>query len=225
MKSALTSTIAIASLTQTNAFAPSSLKATITITSTSISTINNNNNNSNHNNKSTQLYGLFDGIKEAFVAPALERSTLDAERETPIDRWMGWNVKSSDSPSVAQAPDNFVDSMAAENYIATKLTKPMGIVFEENDEEFGGIFVLSLSEGGAAEQDGKIKPGDQLVAVNDKKVSGFSFDDALGAIIDSTDEKTQLIFFRGTDKQLYGPTGASKDWLDEFIASPPASIF
>lgn len=44
----------------------------------------------------TQLYGLFDGIKEAFVAPALERSTLDAERETPIDRWMGWNVKSSD---------------------------------------------------------------------------------------------------------------------------------
>jgi hypothetical protein len=214
MKSALTSTIAILSLTQTNAFAPSPLKAT---TTTIIAT--------KHNHKSTQLYGLFDGIKDAFVAPALERSTLDAERETPIDRWMGWNVKSTDSPSIAQAPENFVDSMAAENYIATKLTKPMGIVFEENDEEFGGIFVLSLSEGGAAEKDGKIKPGDQLVAVNQKKVSGFSFDDALGAIIDSSEEQTQLIFFRGSDKQLYGPTGASKDWLDEFIANPPASIF
>lgn len=128
-------------------------------------------------------------------------------------------------PTSSIAPANFVDSMAAENYIGTKLIKPMGIVFEENDEEFGGIFVLSLSEGGAAEKDGKIKPGDQLVAVNDKKVSGFSFDDALGTIIDSTLEETQLIFFRGTDKQLYGPTGASKDWLDEFIASPPASIF
>jgi hypothetical protein len=36
--------------------------------------------------------GLFDGVKDAFNAPALERSTLDAERETPIDRWMGWSV-------------------------------------------------------------------------------------------------------------------------------------
>jgi hypothetical protein len=37
--------------------------------------------------------GLFDGVKEAFSAPALERSAIDAERETPIDRWMGWSVK------------------------------------------------------------------------------------------------------------------------------------
>lgn len=38
------------------------------------------------------LNGLFDGVKEAFSAPALERSIIDAERETPIDRWMGWSV-------------------------------------------------------------------------------------------------------------------------------------
>lgn len=126
---------------------------------------------------------------------------------------------------LSTVPTNFVDSMDAVNYIGTKLTKPMGIVFEENDEECGGIFVLSLSEGGAAEKDGKIKPGDQLVAVNDKKVSGLSFDEALGAIMDSTAEKTQLIFFRGTEAQLYGPTGASKSWLEEFIAKPPASLF
>ena len=45
--------------------------------------------------KNTELYmGLFDGVKDAFSAPALERSTLDAERETPIDRWMGWSVTS-----------------------------------------------------------------------------------------------------------------------------------
>lgn len=41
--------------------------------------------------------GLFDGIKEAFAAPALERSILDAERETPIDRWMGWSVRTDDT--------------------------------------------------------------------------------------------------------------------------------
>lgn len=41
--------------------------------------------------------GLFDGVKEAFSAPALERSTLSSERETPIDRWMGWSVASDSS--------------------------------------------------------------------------------------------------------------------------------
>ena len=38
--------------------------------------------------------GLFDGVREAFSAPTLEQSTIDKERETPIDRWMGWSVTS-----------------------------------------------------------------------------------------------------------------------------------
>jgi len=41
--------------------------------------------------------GLFDGVKEAFSAPALERSGVDSERETPIDRWMGWSVASENN--------------------------------------------------------------------------------------------------------------------------------
>jgi hypothetical protein len=45
--------------------------------------------------QSTQLQmGLFDGVKSAFSAPAPERSKLNSERETPIDRWMGWSVVS-----------------------------------------------------------------------------------------------------------------------------------
>ena len=50
--------------------------------------------NQNSLSSSTALNGLFDGVKEAFSAPALERSQIDAERETPIDRWMGWSVVS-----------------------------------------------------------------------------------------------------------------------------------
>lgn len=38
--------------------------------------------------------GLFDGVKDAFAAPSLQRSVIDSERETPIDRWMGWSVVS-----------------------------------------------------------------------------------------------------------------------------------
>lgn len=102
------------------------------------------------------------------------------------------------------------------NYVAVELEKPMGIVFEENEEEFGGIYVQSLKDGSKAE--GLLKEGDQLVAVGAKRVSSLPFDDALGAIIDDESPKTKLILFRGTAKQLYGPTGASREWLEEFVA-------
>ena len=50
--------------------------------------------------------GLFDGVKDAFSAPALERSTLDSERETPIDRWMGWSVTSDNQQPQQQAGES-----------------------------------------------------------------------------------------------------------------------
>ena len=42
--------------------------------------------------------GLFDGVKEAFGGDGM--GDLDDARETPIDRWMGWNAK-SETPQVA----------------------------------------------------------------------------------------------------------------------------
>lgn len=108
--------------------------------------------------------------------------------------------------------------MDESNYVAAELAKPMGIIFEENDSEYGGIFVQSLKEGGIAEKSGVLRKGDQLVAVNKKKVCGMPFDDALGSIVDAEGETTKLVFFRGSAKQFYGPTGASKEWIDEFVA-------
>ncbi|KAL3762302.1 hypothetical protein ACHAWU_000949 [Discostella pseudostelligera] len=162
--------------------------------------------------------GVFDGVKEAFGADGM--GELSVERETPIDRWMGWNTKSVDSPQDAvgsKTPLNFIDSMDTKNYVSTSLAKPMGIVFEENDSEFGGIFVLEITEGSSAEIDGTLRPGDQLVSVGGTKVSGLQFEEALGKIIESTEEKVKLVFFRGPAKFLYGPAGASQSWLDEFI--------
>jgi len=46
------------------------------------------------NNVRTQTslnMGLFDGVKDAFGSSGM--GDLDAQRETPIDRWMGWNTK------------------------------------------------------------------------------------------------------------------------------------
>ena len=65
-----------------------------------------------HGSTSTQLnMGLFDGVREAFSAPALERSTLDAERETPIDRWMGWSVASENSKARSDAQGMFAQRL------------------------------------------------------------------------------------------------------------------
>lgn len=119
--------------------------------------------------------------------------------------------------TAAPTDDDFVDSMDAKNYVTVELEKPMGIVFEENEEEFGGIFVQSLKEGSKAE--GLLQPGDQLVAVSGNKVASLSFDDALGAIVDDESPKTKLVLFRGTAPQFYGPTGASQEWLKEFLAT------
>jgi len=164
--------------------------------------------------------GMFDGAKEAFKADT-GMGELDGDRETPIDRWMGWNVKDADAPRQAigsQEPTDFIDSMDGTNYITASLTKPMGISFEENDDsEMGGIFVTDVTEGGSAMTDGTVRPGDQLVSVGDKKVVGLPFEDALGTVIDSTEDQTKLVFFRGPAKFLYGPAGASQEWLDEFI--------
>jgi hypothetical protein len=46
--------------------------------------------------------GLFDGVREAFSAPTLEQTTIDKERETPIDRWMGWSVVSESNQQQKQ---------------------------------------------------------------------------------------------------------------------------
>ena len=111
---------------------------------------------------------------------------------------------------------DFVDSMDVKNYVGVSLEKPMGVVFEENDSEFGGIFVQSVTEEGSAAKSGILKTGDQLVAVGTKNVAGLDFDDALAAILESETQLTSLSLFRGTAKQFYGPTGPSKDWLSEF---------
>jgi len=166
--------------------------------------------------------GLFDGVKEAFGANSLERPEIESGRETPIDRWMGWTVVSENQQQQVKQQDNqagdFLDAMDEVNYVSVQLSKPMGIIFEENDSEFGGIFVQSLKEGGAAEVDGAVKVTDQLIAVVDDDVSGLPFEDALNKVVESTGETTKLILFRGTAKQFYGPTGASKAWVQEFIA-------
>ena len=51
------------------------------------------------------------------------------------------------------------------------MTKPLGIIFEEI-EAGEGVFVQDLVEGGLAEIQGQIQPGDVLIGVTAVKVVG-----------------------------------------------------
>lgn len=112
-----------------------------------------------------------------------------------------------------------VDPMDTNNYLVAHLTLPMGILFEENeDEQYGGAFVAEINEGCSAAADGTICRGDQLIAIGQKRVSGMDFQDVMTLILGNTEAKTKLSFFRGPAESLYGPAGASVEWLDEFVA-------
>jgi hypothetical protein len=84
----------------------------------------------------TELYGLFDGVKDAFTQPP---SSLEAERETPIDRWMGWSVVSeNDVKEVAEPVGTFssvtVDEVdfrprADESFCGCKIHLPHETIF------------------------------------------------------------------------------------------------
>lgn len=174
--------------------------------------------------------GLFDGFKDAFGSGSTDAKTaLPSDRETPIDRWLGIDVASKNEEVIKQqqaeaasgdsAADSFVDSMDEGNYVTVSLSKPMGVVFEENEPDTGGVFVASLAAGGAAATDGTLVEGDQLVIVGDTLVTGRDFDACLDVIRNSAGDATRLIVFRGGVKNLYGNLGASEEWMQGFVAS------
>lgn len=174
------------------------------------------------NKKSSKIQHLQPGTQMQLnlFGDMKERSEIDADRETPIDRWMGWtSVSEKKIERQLQNADDFVDAMDKKNYVAVELSKPMGIVFEENDAKFGGINVQSMAEGGIASINGIIEVGDQLISVGNTCVSGFEFDEALNKIIECEEDTIKLVLFRGSAQQFYGPTGASKAWLEEFVST------
>eukprot|EP00984_Skeletonema_dohrnii_P030962 scaffold22896_cov65-Skeletonema_dohrnii-CCMP3373.AAC.1 len=112
-----------------------------------------------------------------------------------------------DNPSVDPTDDN--------NYLTTHLTRPMGILFEENyDVQHGGAYIAEINEGGSAAADGSICRGDQLIAIEEKRVIGMDFDDIM-QVIEESDTNIKLTVFRGPAESLYGPSCGSAEQLGE----------
>eukprot|EP00984_Skeletonema_dohrnii_P022679 scaffold11771_cov144-Skeletonema_dohrnii-CCMP3373.AAC.1 len=92
-----------------------------------------------------------------------------------------------------------VDPMNVDSYISVHLPKPIGIRFEENDSDYGGVFVADIDSKFSAAADGSIRRGYQLIAVGEKRVSGMDFDEAvMQPIVDNNEAEVTLVFFTGS---------------------------
>jgi hypothetical protein len=90
-------------------------------------------------------------------------------------------------------------------YLEVTLQKPMGIVLEENDPKIRGVYVKSLSQGGAAAASGKIQAGDHLISVQGASVTGKDLDTVLATVGNAPAEGVQMKFYRGALGDIINP--------------------
>jgi len=98
------------------------------------------------------------------------------------------------------------------------LTKPLGIVLEERDEEGNGVVVKTLADGGAAADSGVIVPGDVLLKIGTKDVSTAGFDDVMDLLISApSDAPVSLTLGDGLGRMDITPNLAKQLNPDEAI--------
>jgi len=100
---------------------------------------------------------------------------------------------------------NNVRRSLAMEYLEVTLQKPMGIVLEENDPKIRGVYVKSLSQGGAAAASGKIQAGDHLISVQGASVTGKDLDTVLATVGSAPAEGVQMKFYRGALGDVINP--------------------
>eukprot|EP00931_Biecheleriopsis_adriatica_P002051 TRINITY_DN102683_c0_g1_i1.p1 TRINITY_DN102683_c0_g1~~TRINITY_DN102683_c0_g1_i1.p1 ORF type:complete len:223 (-),score=71.71 TRINITY_DN102683_c0_g1_i1:29-697(-) len=113
--------------------------------------------------------------------------------------------------------DSFVDSSDESNYVTVQLEKPLGLGVGENEGGEGGAIVTELKPGASADASGKVQPGFQVIAVNDKPVYGLPLQKIVDAV-SAGDGPVRLTFFKGDAEFFYGKLGPSSAWLKEFEA-------
>ena len=139
----------------------------------------------------------------------------------PVRGGSGVNDNYHNSPSfppmspLTMSPSTIISSFnEPPNPFTVYLAKPMGIVFEEDDDEghqgsnsSSGIFVVEIHKGSPAESVGILHVGDQLLSVGGVHVA--SLEEALLAIKSSMNERVKLMFYRSrslcnnSDEQQY----------------------
>jgi len=98
---------------------------------------------------------------------------------------------------------------SSSNHIYIALTKPMGIVFEPiRDAQECGVRIREIPRGGKAYLSKELKVGDELISINDTKMSNLTFYEILEFISEEDDQNQfNLIFQRQDTKEMKAAMG------------------
>lgn len=135
------------------------------------------------------------------------------EDATPTKKKRRW-TKPSQKVAVDAAADLFAESAAASaggvvaDGRASVVELPRGATGIEwgTDLSFVGVYVRLLLPGGAAELSGKVRAGDQLVAINGTAVLDLRFDDVM-TLLGREAPAVELEVFAGSRADLLGCLG------------------
>ena len=114
---------------------------------------------------------------------------------------IGWGVNSRQQTTNSQTARSAVtyDDIQEIGYPAS-VARPLGVIFGENPEPYGGLVIDDVAlglNGGAA----GLKIGDQLLSINGNVVIGSDFESTMDVLRDA--ETLDLMLFRGPAKLLY----------------------
>ena len=112
------------------------------------------------------------------------------------------------TPETEPAAGGDNDSSSS-NHIFIALTKPMGIVFEPiGDPQECGVRIREIPRGGKAYLSKELKVGDELISINDTKMSNLTFYEILEFISEEDDQNQfNLIFQRQDTKEMKAAMG------------------
>jgi len=132
--------------------------------------------------------------KKSGVAPSRSKEAVDGNTETPS-----------------------VDVTDEHNYVVVQLPRPMGIVFSSNAPPTKGVCIQSFDADGAAAVHGRLREGDQVVAVGRVCVLGHDVDLVIDGVVADPSTLVTLTVFRGKAQDLYGPQGGSTEWVEGLL--------
>jgi len=82
------------------------------------------------------------------------------------------------------------------------LTKPLGIIFEPiGDPQECGVRILDLPRGGKAYQSEELKVGDELICINDMRMSSLTYYQVVNLISQGSDQKQFHLTFQRSNKR------------------------
>jgi hypothetical protein len=112
------------------------------------------------------------------------------------------------TPETEPAAGGDNDSSSS-NHIYIALIKPMGIVFEPiGDPQECGVRIREIPRGGKAYLSKELKVGDELISINDTKMSNLTFYEILEFISEEDDQNQfNLIFQRQDTKEMKAAMG------------------